>query len=1732
MSNWGYMGQMPTGMPPGGMPLRAQPTGYMQAQPTGFPMQQQMQQQMTAPPPPPIPGQFQQRLAPQPTGLVPQMTGYVDPRLLMMSQTFMPVTPSVPYAPSGAPMLQPQQGPGLVQSFQTHNQENRGTVAPKVPWALTKSEKKQYDSIFRAWDAQSTGFISGKTALDVFGQSGLPKDDLAKIWQLADANDHGRLNKEEFHVAMGLIYRRLNGNTVPDTLPHELIPPSSKTLDENVDILKDILKHEVRERTPNIDEPQSRLPQRSFYGNAQRDQGKDATVYKHDEDSHGIYTPKNRRFNRDDVRSKNEENDPTASLNDMKRSLAATSSMLDRAADEDAARTREDEDLEREMEDLRWRVKRVRDDLDYLSRGPRTAKKDEDRRKLERELLELTHTEVPDLERRIKRREEQKEQERRQWTRERDRRNERFGRYDSPRDDYGREPRDRYDRYERRDDYERPYSRGPPPDRPYSRGDDRYGRDERDRPYSRGAHDDRPYSRGPADDHLEERQRAPPQASAPVAESKPAPPAPTPSRAMTKEERQAEAQRRIQERMAALGVTSPSARAPSPSPGTGVDSSVEERLQKERDEAEKKAKIAQQEAEERERIRQERLAQEKSISSPVKPKATPPAPPAPKTMTAKPSAPVPPKARPPPPKPRGGAGPTKPALPPSPVVQIPPPAPPVASADPEEVELRAREQALRKAKLAREEQERQERLQEEEEERKRRERTAARTTPQPSPVSPPAPATPAAPVKPSTNPFFKLVRDGTTNPWGSSASPGAGAPAPPPPVVPPSAPPSAPPATATQTPPARVPSAPPAVKTPYTVAPVDDDDWDDIKEKDLEESSSDSEDEYIGAAGRDARANIARSIFGGIVGDSTPPSSSPKPATPAPSAAVPPPPPPPAPGVPPAPPPPAPALPSGTGGGDPNAGRGALLASIQAGRSLRSVKTVEKGALVTGKVIGDNAPPDHIKASGVDAHVPSDRDAQQPVQPPAMSPDKSSNRQSVDWYTGLAADNTNTSQNGPTIDRLPSTTEEAEEELAEDPVHVSVPEIHVQDDTASVPDPLEDIDKSQGDGPDDLSFPENLVLLANPSKSGGDWWYGTLVKSGKKGLFPKTYVQEVFPRVATAVYTYNASDADEMSFEEGQSVTIIESADDEWWKAESDGSVLIVPAAYLEFSDDTSTEDQHIMNPVSTASADQSLTSSAPPLPSVQTDVGDQDSETDSFVSFDDKTKEERQAREHERQMVLHAAGLIIQQDEGSKPPKRKSRRPAPAAPIRPPSSQDIEKDLPAVPPSPVNSAQHLDDAFNRYENYRSRQHQSRLSVSSMASFETAQSVPSPTTSISPASPGMARDENKSHSSFMSFLSRSKTPVEEAKTRPVISGPLLQSKEEAVERSGSPAFGASWASLVDRTALEDIPPKERKRQEAIFEFVATESAYVRDLQLIVEVPITVIFANIEDILLVNTLNKKQTFMSDLEERQKDCRLYVDRIGDILETHMAMMGVYMEYCVNQGNSIKFLESLRSTNTQLGVHLTNLRDTEPSVRNLDLSSYLLAPMQRLTRYPLLIRQVLHYTEESSIEHESVSNALTTAERLLDSINETIRDQEGRDRLKAISKNLWIGQGRLDLTAPTRYMGTRRLLKEGPLAKAKSGKKLHGFLCSDILVLTDEFEKNLYRLFIPESPVACLNNFSNADETGFQVMLPYPRGGEAIALRATSNKECDSWVHSIEKAAQKCREAETRASTARKS
>jgi hypothetical protein len=45
----------------------------------------------------------------------------------------------------------------------------------------------------------------------------------------------------------------------------------------------------------------------------------------------------------------------------------------------------------------------------------------------------------------------------------------------------------------------------------------------------------------------------------------------------------------------------------------------------------------------------------------------------------------------------------------------------------------------------------------------------------------------------------------------------------------------------------------------------------------------------------------------------------------------------------------------------------------------------------------------------------------------------------------------------------------------------------------------------------------------------------------------------------------------------------------------------------------------------------------------------------------------------------------------------------------------------------------------------------------------------------------------------------------------------------------------TWASTMDPIELEAIPQDERKRQEAIFELIATEKSYLNDLQMIINV---------------------------------------------------------------------------------------------------------------------------------------------------------------------------------------------------------------------------------------------------------------------------------------------------------
>lgn len=124
------------------------------------------------------------------------------------------------YPAQASPAARPQQPP-FQQPTSTGDQ-----------WAVSPQDKAQFDRIYATVDTQNRGYITGEQAVGFFSNSRLPEDALAQIWDLADINSEGQLNRDEFAVAMHLIkQQRSKGDgrdVLPQSLSANLIPPSMR----------------------------------------------------------------------------------------------------------------------------------------------------------------------------------------------------------------------------------------------------------------------------------------------------------------------------------------------------------------------------------------------------------------------------------------------------------------------------------------------------------------------------------------------------------------------------------------------------------------------------------------------------------------------------------------------------------------------------------------------------------------------------------------------------------------------------------------------------------------------------------------------------------------------------------------------------------------------------------------------------------------------------------------------------------------------------------------------------------------------------------------------------------------------------------------------------------------------------------------------------------------------------------------------------------------------------------------------------------------------------------------------------------------------------------------------------------------------------------------------------------------------------------------------------------------
>eukprot|EP00731_Ephydatia_muelleri_P017986 Em0011g26a len=142
--------------------------------------------------------------------------GLMHPHAATPPPSVVPLT-TPPLVPLTTPPLVPLTTPPLVP-----------LATPIVPsdWIVTPDVKAKYDTYFEGIDKDRDGIVSGEEVRGLFMASNVPQPVLFHIWNLCDITKSGKLNAEQFALAMFLLAEKVRGKDPPKELPPNFIPPS------------------------------------------------------------------------------------------------------------------------------------------------------------------------------------------------------------------------------------------------------------------------------------------------------------------------------------------------------------------------------------------------------------------------------------------------------------------------------------------------------------------------------------------------------------------------------------------------------------------------------------------------------------------------------------------------------------------------------------------------------------------------------------------------------------------------------------------------------------------------------------------------------------------------------------------------------------------------------------------------------------------------------------------------------------------------------------------------------------------------------------------------------------------------------------------------------------------------------------------------------------------------------------------------------------------------------------------------------------------------------------------------------------------------------------------------------------------------------------------------------------------------------------------------------------------
>uniref|UniRef100_A0A8C1G3I2 Phosphatidylinositol 3,4,5-trisphosphate-dependent Rac exchanger 2 protein n=1 Tax=Cyprinus carpio TaxID=7962 RepID=A0A8C1G3I2_CYPCA len=277
-------------------------------------------------------------------------------------------------------------------------------------------------------------------------------------------------------------------------------------------------------------------------------------------------------------------------------------------------------------------------------------------------------------------------------------------------------------------------------------------------------------------------------------------------------------------------------------------------------------------------------------------------------------------------------------------------------------------------------------------------------------------------------------------------------------------------------------------------------------------------------------------------------------------------------------------------------------------------------------------------------------------------------------------------------------------------------------------------------------------------------------------------------------------------------------------------------------------------------------------------------------------------------------------------------------------------------------------------------------------------------------------------------------------------------------------------SKADHSAQsgKDLEKQLRLRVCVLNELLKTERDYVGTLEFlsvllhrlnqyavskidknITEETVKVLFSNLEEILSVH-----RDFLSMVEELlQPDPNPYHE-VGRCFLHFRGRFQIYDEYCGNHEKAQRLLLELNKIRTVRTLLLNCMLLGGRKNTEVPLEVYLVAPIQRICKYPLLLRELLKRTPKKHNDYLMVQESLQVMKAVCSNINETKRQMEKLEVLEEWQSHIegWEGSNITDCCT--------EMLMQGVLLKISAGniQERIFFLFDNLLVYCKKKNRRL--------------------------------------------------------------------------